>query len=134
VLIEIHGTLREVVCMDCGERAPMQRALDRVRAGEEDPACRGCDGILKSATISFGQSLVETDLDRARRAAHECDVFLAIGTSLTVAPVSYLPWLAVDAGADLVIVNAEPTPLDGRAATVVNEPIREVLPAVVAEL
>src|SRR5437879_6047076 len=69
ILIEIHGTMREVMCMDCGERAPMERALERVRAGEEDPPCRTCGGILKSATISFGQSLVAEDLERARAGA-----------------------------------------------------------------
>ena len=90
-VIEIHGTVREVVCMACGERAPMERALDRVRAGEADPPCRSCEGILKSATISFGQSLVAEDLIRAEKAAQDCDVFLALGTMLTVYPVAYLP-------------------------------------------
>src|SRR6266480_5280344 len=66
-------TVREVVCMACGERAPMERALDRVRAGEADPPCRSCGGILKSATISFGQNLVEADLLRAGAAARNCD-------------------------------------------------------------
>lgn len=90
-LIEIHGTLREVVCMACGDRGPMEMALARVRAGESDPACERCGGILKSATISFGQALVEADLLRAQEAARRADVFLAVGTSLAVAPVSYLP-------------------------------------------
>ena len=94
-VIEIHGTLRDVVCMECGDRAPMHRALDRVRAGEQDPDCRNCGGILKSATISFGQNLVQGDLERAQRAAIECDLFLAVGTSLTVFPVAYLPQAAV---------------------------------------
>src|SRR5688500_3285577 len=98
-IIEIHGTIREVMCMSCGDRAPMQRALDRVRAGEEDPDCRTCGGILKSATISFGQSLVQEDLQRAHHEAAECDLFLAIGTSLTVFPVAYLPKVAHSKGA-----------------------------------
>src|SRR5919108_5031162 len=68
-VVEVHGTMREVVCLDCGERAPMERALARVRAGEDDPPCRTCGGILKSATISFGQGLVQEDLLRAERAA-----------------------------------------------------------------
>ena len=68
-VVEVHGTIREVVCLDCGDRAPMERALDRVRAGEDDPPCRTCGGILKSATISFGQSLVAEDLERAEQAA-----------------------------------------------------------------
>ncbi|HEY3240686.1 MAG TPA: NAD-dependent deacylase [Acidimicrobiia bacterium] len=130
-VVEIHGTIREVMCMACDERAPMQRALDRVRAGEEDPPCRSCGGILKSATISFGQSLVAADLDRAQRAAGDCDVFLAVGTSLTVYPVAYLPEGALAAGARLVIVNAEPTPYDGRAHATFSEPIGDVLPRLV---
>jgi NAD-dependent deacetylase len=130
-LIEIHGTLREVVCMDCGDRAAMSKALERVQAGEEDPPCVSCGGILKSATISFGQSLVAEDLNRAQRAAESADLFLTVGTSLTVAPVSYLPAIAKRAGARLVIVNAEPTPYDDVADAVLRAPIREVLPELV---
>ncbi len=130
-VVEIHGTMRVVMCMACGERAPMQRALDRVRAGEADPPCRSCGGILKSDTISFGQSLVPEVLDRAQRAAAGCDAFLAVGTSLTVYPVAYLPEAALAAGARLVIVNAEPTPYDGRAQATFAEPIGEVLPRLV---
>ena len=134
ILVEIHGTLREVMCMSCGERAEMQRALDRVRAGEADPDCKSCGGILKSATISFGQELVAEDVARAQRAAQDCDVFLAIGTSLTVYPVAYLPQIAVTSGAKLVIVNQQPTPFDAQAAAVFNAPIAEILPALAATI
>ena len=127
-IIEIHGTMREVMCMSCGERAPMERALIRVRAGEEDPPCRTCGGILKSATISFGQQLVATDLERAYDAAANCDFFLAIGTSLVVYPVADLPRVALQAGAPLVIVNAQESPSDGHALTLVREQIGDVLP------
>ena len=131
-VIEIHGTVREVVCMACAERAPMERALDRVRAGEADPPCRSCGGILKSATISFGQNLVAEDLRRAEKAARNCDVFLALGTTLTVYPVAYLPEFALEAGARLVIANAEPTPFDEQADAVLRGNLGEVLPALVA--
>ena len=94
LVVEIHGTMRHVVCMACGERAPMERALDRVRAGEEDPPCRTCGGILKSATISFGQNLVPDDLERSERAVNECDLLLAVGSSLTVYPAAGLVPLA----------------------------------------
>ena len=94
-IIEVHGTVRDFVCMGCGERGPIERVLARVDAGEEDPPCRTCGGILKSATISFGQNLVPEDLERAQAAASTCDVFLAIGTSLTVTPVAYLPRYAL---------------------------------------
>jgi NAD-dependent deacetylase len=131
IVVEIHGTVREVVCMSCGKRAPMQRALDRVRAGEADPPCRSCGGILKSATISFGQNLVPTDLARAHQAAEQCDVFLAVGTSLTVYPVAHLPEVALAAGARLVILNAEPTPYDDHADAVFRDRIGDVLPGLV---
>ena len=131
-VIEIHGTVWEVVCMACGERAPMERALDRVRAGEADPPCRSCEGILKSATISFGQSLVAEDLTRAEKAAQDCDVFLALGTMLTVYPVAYLPQRALESRARLVIANAEPTPFDDQADAVLRGNLGEVLPRLVA--
>jgi NAD-dependent deacetylase len=132
--VEIHGTMRDYVCLGCGSRGPMADALDRVRAGEEDPACRECGGILKSATISFGQSLVPADLARAEEAVAACDLFLAVGTSLTVYPVAWLPERALLAGARLVILNAEPTPLDGRAHSVLRGQIGEILPELVARV
>ena len=131
VTIEIHGTMREVVCMSCGERAPMERALIRVRAGEDDPPCRSCGGILKSATVSFGQSLDPEDLSRAQLASWGCDLFLAVGSSLGVYPAARLPAIAVTAGAKLVIINAEPTPYDAVADAVFREEIADVLPAMV---
>jgi NAD-dependent deacetylase len=129
-LIEIHGTMREVVCMNCGERSAAEITLDRVRNGERDPECRTCGGILKSATISFGQQLVENDLRRSESAAATCDVFLAIGTSLVVYPVAALPQIALDGGARLVIVNGEPTPYDRVADAVLHGRIGAVLPAI----
>jgi len=128
-VIEVHGTMRKVVCMSCGERAPMERALERVRAGEEDPSCRTCGGILKSATVSFGQQLVPEVIDRAMQAAAEADLFLSVGTSLQVYPVAGAVPLAKRAGARVVIVNAEPTPFDDLADAVFNDSISAVLPA-----
>lgn len=130
-VVEIHGTVHEVACLDCGERAPMQAALDRVRAGEDDPPCRTCGGILKSATISFGQGLDPTALARAERAARECDLMLAVGTTLTVYPIAEVVPLAASLGARVVIVNAEPTAFDDVADAVVHGPIGEVLPRLV---
>jgi NAD-dependent protein deacetylase/lipoamidase len=132
LLIEVHGNTREVVCMQCGETAPMQRALDRVRAGEDDPPCRSCGGILKSATISFGQSLVEDDLIRADTAARECDLLLAIGSTLGVYPVAGVVPIAKRNGARIVIINAEPTEMDDIADAVLRGPISELLPAIVS--
>ena len=131
LVVEVHGTIREVGCLDCGERAPMERALDRVRAGEEDPECRTCGGILKSATISFGQSLVADDLGRAERAARDCDLLLAVGSTLSVYPICDVVPIAKRLGADLVIVNAEPTQFDDLADALVRESISDALPVIV---
>jgi NAD-dependent deacetylase len=128
-VIEVHGTVHEAVCMSCSWRGPMQAVLERVRAGEPDPPCARCGGILKSATISFGQPLVPHVIDRAMRASVQADLFFAVGTSLQVYPVAGAVSLAKDAGAGLVIVNAEPTPFDGIADAVVRDPIGEALPA-----
>ena len=131
-VVEIHGTVREVVCLDCGERAPMERALARVRAGDEDPACRSCGGILKSATISFGQGLVADDLRRAELAARACDLLLAVGSTLAVYPIAGVVPLAKRAGARIVILNAEPTEMDDIADVVLRGSISEILPRLVA--
>jgi NAD-dependent deacetylase len=130
-VIEVHGTMRKVVCMSCGMTAPMQQALDRVRAGEDDPPCRDCGGILKSATISFGQALVPEVIESAMRAAQEADLFFAIGSSLQVYPIAGAVDMARAAGAKIVIVNAEPTPFDDIAAAVFREPISAVLPKLI---
>ena len=132
-VVEVHGTTREVVCLACGERAAMERALARVRAGEEDPPCRTCGGILKSATISFGQSLVPDDLRRAERASRGCDLMLAIGTKLSVFPVAGCVPVAKESGARVVIVNAEPTDMDGLADVILRGSISEIVPRLVAE-
>ncbi len=131
LVVEVHGTIREVGCLNCGERAPMERALDRVRAGEEDPECRTCGGILKSATISFGQSLVADDLGRAERAARDCDLLLAIGSTLSVYPICDVVPIAKRLGASLVIVNAEPTQFDDLADALVRDSISHALPAII---
>ncbi len=129
-VIEVHGTVREFVCMSCGIRGPMPVVLERVRAGEEDPPCRDCGGILKSATISFGQQLVPEVIDRAMQAAGEADLLLAIGSTLQVYPVAAAVPRAKAAGARIVIVNAEPTHFDDIADVVIQQRIGEVLPAI----
>jgi NAD-dependent deacetylase len=136
-VVEIHGTIHWSMCMSCGDRRPMTEVLERVKAGELDPPClapRGattCGGILKSATISFGQNLVPEDLARAERAASSCDLLLAVGSTLTVYPAAGMVPIARQAAARLVIVNAQPTPFDHEADAVLTEPISEVLPAIV---
>jgi len=128
-VIEVHGTMREVMCMSCDWRGPMEPVLDRVRGGEEDPSCERCGGVLKSATISFGQPLVPHVIGRALRSAEEADLLIAVGTSLQVYPVAGAVPSAKASGARIVIVNAEPTPFDDLADAVIREPIGGVLPA-----
>jgi NAD-dependent deacetylase len=129
-VIEVHGTMRKFMCWGCGMRGPMQLVLERVRAGEPDPRCRDCGGILKSDTISFGQQLVPAVIDRAMAAAGEADLLLAVGSSLQVYPVAGAVDIARDAGAKIVIVNAQPTPFDEVADAVLNDSISEVLPKI----
>src|SRR6187200_721427 len=129
-VVEIHGTMRETACMSCGDRRPMRETLDRVRAGEEDPPCEVCGGILKSATISFGQQLVEADVDRAFDAAARCDLMLAIGSTLSVFPAANVVPIAARAGAPVVILNLEPTEMDPLAEVVVRGSISDVLPTI----
>lgn len=133
-VIELHGTMFSVVCVSCGDRSPMAGALARIDAGEEDPACPRCGGILKSATVMFGQPLDPDVFTRAGRAAAACDVFLAVGSTLTVEPAASLCGVAVKAGAALVIVNRDPTPYDGLAAEVIREPIGEAVPRIARQL
>jgi NAD-dependent deacetylase len=128
-VVELHGTMRRYACLDCGAGGPMEEALERVRAGDEDPACIHCSGILKSATISFGQSLVPEDIERAERAASEADLLLAVGSTLTVYPAAGVVPLAKAAGARIIIVNGEPTGYDHIADAVLRGPISEILPA-----
>ena len=134
LVVELHGTAHWTVCWTCGDRRPMPEMLDRVRAGEDDPRClvaadgQVCGGIIKSATISFGQQLVAEDVERAERAAASCDLLLAVGSTLSVTPAAYLVPIAKEAGARVVILNAEPTAYDHIADAVINGSISEVLP------
>jgi len=129
-VVEVHGSMRRVMCWECGRRAPMEEALARVRAGENDPPCPHCGGIQKSDTISFGQALVSEVIDRALRAAAEADLLLAIGTTLQVQPVAGMVPIAARAGADIVIVNDQPTAMDAIADVVVRAQIGAVLAAI----
>jgi NAD-dependent deacetylase len=127
-VVEVHGTLHWSKCLSCGDRRPMPEILDRVRAGDDDPACEHCGGILKSDTISFGQSLIPEVIDRALHVAGEADVLLAVGTTLQVYPVANMVPRAARAGANVVVVNAEPTGMDDLAHVVLRGQTGEILP------
>lgn len=127
-VLELHGTARQFVCTACHKKGAMEDVLARLDAGEDDPPCLECGGILKSATVMFGQRLDPMVLGEAAAIAKACTVFVAVGTSLQVHPAAGLAEVAVDHGARLVVVNAEPTPYDEIADEVVREPIGTALP------
>lgn len=133
-VLEIHGNMVEAVCWTCGARSTTAEALERLDAGEDDPACLECGGILKTATVMFGQALDPEVLDASVRAAESCDVFVAVGTTLQVHPTAGLCDVAVASGAQLVIVNGGPTAYDAVADRVLRGSISDLLPALVAEL
>ena len=132
LVIELHGTMAEAGCLSCGHRIGMDEALGRVAGGEAAPECEHCGGLLKPATVSFGQAMPALEMERAIRAAQECDVFLAVGSSLVVHPAASLPLVAKQGGARLVIVNRTPTPLDEIADLVIQEEIGTALPSLIA--
>jgi NAD-dependent deacetylase len=129
-VIEVHGTMRRSMCWSCGDRRPMQSTLDRVRAGEADPPCLVCGGILKSDTISFGQPLDPDVIDRAMVVSAQADLFLSVGSSLQVYPAANTLPRARASGARVVIVNAEETQMDHLADAVLRGSISEILPAI----
>lgn len=133
-VIELHGTSRWAACTLCGTRLPMSELQGRIEAGEEDPQCALCGGYLKAATILFGQPVPRPELDRAIALTNQSDLFLVIGSSLRVSPASRLPWLAVERGVPLVIINREPTPLDRRADLVLSANAGETMARVMARL
>jgi NAD-dependent deacetylase len=129
-VFEVHGNLHKAICLSCGWKGPMQNVLDRVRAGEEDPPCATCGGILKSDTISFGQSLIPEVIEGAMRAAQETDLLFAIGSSLQVFPIANAVPIAQAAGARIVIMNAEATQFDDIADVKLSGLIGEDLPRI----
>lgn len=133
-VIELHGTSRWAACTLCGVRSPMSELQQRIEAGEEDPQCALCGGYLKAATILFGQPVPRAELDRAIALTNQSDLFLVIGSSLRVSPASRLPWLAVERGTPLIIINREPTPLDRRADLVLSANAGETMARVMARL
>ncbi|WP_261675909.1 Sir2 family NAD-dependent protein deacetylase [Streptomyces lusitanus] len=133
-VLELHGTARTVVCTKCHARTPMADALARLAAGEDDPPCVDCGGVLKPATVMFGEALDPAVLGEAVAITKACTLFIAAGTSLQVHPAAGLAQVAVDHGARLVVVNAEPTPYDDLADEVVREPIGTSLPALLRRI
>ncbi|MBI3698566.1 MAG: Sir2 family NAD-dependent protein deacetylase [Acidobacteria bacterium] len=131
LVIELHGTTAEAACLSCRGRIPIDDAIRRIEAGDPAPECEKCGGLLKPATISFGQAMPEREMARAAEVSRACEVFLAVGSSLVVQPAALLPAIAKRAGARLIIVNRTATPLDDMADLVLCDEIGRVLPALV---
>lgn len=134
IVVEAHGTTRKVRCLECGEEAPAERVFVRIEAGEEDPPCRSCGGILKSATVSFGQQLVPGDLDRAFAGAERCDVLLCLGTLLSVYPIAHMADIARREGGRVVIINADGTQYDAHADAVFLDRLNPLLRKIVEQV
>lgn len=133
-VIELHGTLSWVVCLECGKRYPSQEVRVWLEDGETVPTCRQCGGLLKSATVSFGQAMPKRETAEAERRSRRCDLFLVVGSSLVVYPAAFMPVYALQSGAKLAIVNLQPTPLDYRADVLLHAQAGEALPHVVSEV
>ncbi|MDY6906741.1 MAG: NAD-dependent deacylase [Chloroflexota bacterium] len=130
-VIELHGSMAQVKCLSCQRRYPIEEVAQRVEAGEEEPRCAECGGLLKSATISFGEPMPVEETAKAERCSRGCDLMLVVGSSLVVYPAAYMPIYAMEAGAKLVIINIGSTAMDGYAKVVINEKAGEVLPEII---
>jgi NAD-dependent deacetylase len=133
LVVEVHGTMRRAVCWSCKSRWPMDVFLARVRAGETDPACPHCGGIVKSATISFGEQLDPTNLERSFASIDEADLLLCVGSTLAVGPINQLVPQAARRGLPIVILNGASTEMDHLASAVIHASISEALPLLVAK-
>lgn len=130
-VIELHGTLNFVSCLSCGKRYPIGEIAKRLVEGLEEPICDECGGILKSATISFGEPMPVRETAEAELRSRECDLMLVAGSSLVVYPAAYMPIYATEGGAKLVIINVGTTAMDNYADVYLNEKVGEVLPKIV---
>ncbi len=133
-VVELHGTARRVACLGCSAGWPTEEVLERVRAWEPDPACPHCGGLLKAATISFGQMMPEAAMARAYELAERADAVLSVGSTLSVYPAAFIPLEAAGRGVPLVIVNRGPTEHDRAAWVKVEGSAGEVLPHLVAAI
>ena len=133
-VVELHGTSKWVICLECGRRYSREEIQHWVESGDRVPHCGDCGGIVKPAVVSFGQPMPERETSEAGRRAAACDLFLAVGSSLVIYPAAQMPLIAKDSGARLVIINLEPTPHDGYADIVINEKIGEALSQIIEQV
>lgn len=133
-VFELHGNIRWVTCLNCGQHYPLEQIKARLDAGEEVPDCQSCRGLLKPDIVLFGENLPEKVFEEAARRSSSADLFIVIGSTLIVYPAAYMPVYAVDSGAKLVIINLSPTPMDRRAAVLIKGRAGEIMPKVVARV
>ena len=133
-VLELHGTAMNVACLSCGKRYERDAIQERVEKGDRDPRCDSCGGLLKPATISFGQSMPERETAEAYKRSTACDLFIVIGSSLVVHPAAQMPVVAKRAGAKLVIVNRDETACDDLADIIVNGPAGQVMAAILEKV
>jgi len=131
-IIEIHGTVSSVSCLDCGKTYDRDDIEERLRSGVKVPYCDDCSGILKPDTISFGQAMPTDKMALAFTYAQECNLCIVLGSSLVVYPAASVPAHAVERGAPLMIINRDETPLDSQADVVIHESVSSALGEMVA--
>jgi NAD-dependent deacetylase len=133
-IIELHGTIKYAKCLECNDHLPLIDVLKRIDGGEEDPHCRKCGGLLKAATVSFGEAMPQDKMYLAEQFSKECNLFIVVGSSLIVFPAASMPLIAKQAGAKLVIINYTPTDMDSRADVVIHDKAGAVMEAILAKV
>jgi len=131
---ELHGNMRWAICLNCAQRDPMERIRERLDAGEAEPNCESCGGMLKPDAVFFGEALPQRELTEATRHSRGCDLFISIGSTLVVYPAAFMPLYAVESGAKLVIINLSPTPMDRHATVILRYKAGEAMPKIVERL
>jgi len=130
IMVNLHGTNLEVICLECGFIVPSEEVLDNLNLEQGVPLCSKCEGLLKPNTISFGQSLREEDLDKARTLSLSCDLMIVVGSTLVVQPAASFPLIAKENGALLVIISLSETPLDNDADFVFHQKMGDFLDSI----
>jgi len=133
-IFELHGNMQWVVCLNCGQRYPIEQIKPRIDEGEEDPDCSTCRGVLKPDVVLFGESLPKDVFNQAVLHAGNCDLLIVVGSSLVVYPAALIPEHAVKAGAKLAIINLSPTPMDSQADVVIREKAGETMSEVIQKV
>jgi NAD-dependent deacetylase len=133
-VIELHGTNREAICLECGKRWPIEEIDGRLESLDFEPVCDVCNGLVKPATVSFGQAMPEEEMVRAFRCAQKCDLLFMIGSSLQVEPAASVPRVAHESGASLIYINRTVTPTDHLATVIFHENAGEVMESIISRL